>query len=167
LADKIEWLLDNQSKIRELGNNGYRFASENFTRERYGGRLYEFLRNLKGTPNRLSSAYLYLLTRLVQAEQAKHLITERNLLGELAQRDETLAALRGKLEHRVQESDQLQVELWHRIEELHQAQADHASMKAERAWLLQQIHEIRMTKIWRIAMLYWSMHAWLQSRLRR
>lgn len=54
LADKIEYLIDNNEKIKELGENGYKFARENFTKENYGGKVYDLLQGLKNQAPLLS-----------------------------------------------------------------------------------------------------------------
>jgi len=47
LATKIEYLIEHGEKARELAENGWRFAEETFTKERYGGAAYKILADLK------------------------------------------------------------------------------------------------------------------------
>ncbi len=63
LADRIEYLIENRSKMKEFAENGYAFAKENFTKAEYGGRVYELLKDLRNTPNPCSSSYFQFLTR--------------------------------------------------------------------------------------------------------
>jgi len=77
LADKIEYLIQNKEKIKEFGENGYKFAKENFTKEKSGGKLAELLQRLKGKANPLSSSYSNLVSGLV-ANSLSNAISELN-----------------------------------------------------------------------------------------
>jgi len=61
LAMRIEYLLKQREKIREFGENGYKFAKENFTKEKSVGKIYELLQGIKNMPNPSSSAYVALI----------------------------------------------------------------------------------------------------------
>ncbi len=65
LADKIEYLISNPKKIREMGKNGYNYAKKKFTRKEYGGKIYDLLNSLKKQANPLSSQYSDLLSGLI------------------------------------------------------------------------------------------------------
>jgi glycosyltransferase involved in cell wall biosynthesis len=56
LADRIEYLIENKGKIKEFGENGHRYAKEFFTKEEYGGRVYELLTSIKKDGNPASSS---------------------------------------------------------------------------------------------------------------
>ena len=86
LAEKIEYLIDNRQKIKEFGENGYKFAKENFTKEKYGGRVYELLKGLKNKGN----PSLCPLSQFVQR-------LELNYLQAVAERDGQRAFRRGFL----------------------------------------------------------------------
>jgi len=47
LADKIEYLIDNPNKTKELVENGYEFVNKTFTKNNFGGKIYRLLLNLK------------------------------------------------------------------------------------------------------------------------
>lgn len=55
LAEKIQYLMGHQDKIKEFGENGYEFAKKNFTKEEFSGKLYKLLMNLKDTKNPCSN----------------------------------------------------------------------------------------------------------------
>lgn len=57
LADKIEYLIQNKEKIKEFGENGYKFASENFAKETSGGKLADLIRNVLKTKPRIASSF--------------------------------------------------------------------------------------------------------------
>ena len=57
LAMKIEYLLEHRGKIKEFGENGYKFAKENFTKEKSVGKIYELLQGIKNMPNPSSPSY--------------------------------------------------------------------------------------------------------------
>ncbi|MCJ7545592.1 MAG: glycosyltransferase family 4 protein [Deltaproteobacteria bacterium] len=61
LAMKIEYLLKHREKIKEFGENGYKFAKENFTKEKSVGKIYKLLQGIKNMPNPSSSAYVALI----------------------------------------------------------------------------------------------------------
>ena len=63
LAEKIEYLINNRSKIKKLGINGYNFAKKKFTKAEYGGKIYKLLKDLKNEPNPLSSDYSQFLLK--------------------------------------------------------------------------------------------------------
>lgn len=63
LADRIEYLIEHKEKIKEFGERGYQYAQHNFTSERYQGKIYEQLIQLKDKANPLSSPYLHFLNR--------------------------------------------------------------------------------------------------------
>lgn len=65
LADRVEYLINHKEKIEELGYNGYAFASETFTRENFGGKVYGTLMALKNTANPVDSAYINFILRLM------------------------------------------------------------------------------------------------------
>ena len=75
LADRIEYLINNRDKIAETGENGYRFALENFSEEKYGGEVYRRLTCLKGIENNAPpSLYNYaarLMSRVLVAKQSE------------------------------------------------------------------------------------------------
>ena len=56
LAEKIEFLIENRSKIREFGENAFKFVKKNFTKGKYGGQIYEVLKGLKNARNPASLA---------------------------------------------------------------------------------------------------------------
>jgi glycosyltransferase involved in cell wall biosynthesis len=58
LAMKIKYLLEHTEKIKEFGENGYKFAKENFTKEKSVGKTYELLQSIKNMPNPSSLSYL-------------------------------------------------------------------------------------------------------------
>jgi len=47
LADRIEYLIEHGQEARRLAENGYAFAKETFTKSKFGGRVYELLKELK------------------------------------------------------------------------------------------------------------------------
>lgn len=49
LADKIEYLIEHGEKAIELGENGWRFVEETFTKEKYGGAVFKVLADVKKT----------------------------------------------------------------------------------------------------------------------
>jgi len=51
LAIRIEYLLESREKIKEFGEEGYKFAKGNFTREKCVGKVYELLQSVKNMPN--------------------------------------------------------------------------------------------------------------------
>lgn len=55
LANKIEYLIEHREKAMELAENGWRFAEETFTKEKYGGAVYKLLADLKRTATTISS----------------------------------------------------------------------------------------------------------------
>ena len=57
LADKIEYLLQHRDKMAEWGENGYKFAKENFSKEKSSGKVAQLLRKLKGTANPRADAF--------------------------------------------------------------------------------------------------------------
>jgi FkbM family methyltransferase len=63
LAEKIEFLIENKDKMKEFGENGYRYAKENFTREECGGRIYKLLKNIKNDRNPSSNSYWQFVSR--------------------------------------------------------------------------------------------------------
>lgn len=65
LADKIEYLIEHRDKMSEFGENGYRFATESFTREEYVSKVYELLCRLKNEANPSTTSYFQFLTGLV------------------------------------------------------------------------------------------------------
>jgi glycosyltransferase involved in cell wall biosynthesis len=67
LADKIEYLIDNDQKMKELGENGLAFVQKKFTREGYGGKVYELLLTLKNQRNPLSSNFFDFLAERILA----------------------------------------------------------------------------------------------------
>lgn len=73
LANKIEYLIDHKDKIKEFGDNGYKFAKENFTKERNGEKVYELLKNLKNKENSSSSPFnqfvFYLVNTAIQDKE--------------------------------------------------------------------------------------------------
>jgi glycosyltransferase involved in cell wall biosynthesis len=87
LADKIEYLARHREKIAELGENGYKFARENFTKEKSGDKLAELLWRTKGNANPYLSAFprfveevmIETITRFISSRQALDLqISELN-----------------------------------------------------------------------------------------
>lgn len=67
LADKIQYFIEHKDKIKEFGENGYRFATKNFTRETFGGRVYKLLRGVKNEVNPLSTLYGGFMIRLISS----------------------------------------------------------------------------------------------------
>jgi len=65
LANRIEYLIDNKRKIKELGENGQTFARQTFTKENYGGRIYELLNNIKNQKNPSTNVHFALLRNLM------------------------------------------------------------------------------------------------------
>jgi len=63
LADSIEYLIENKGKIKEFGENGYKYAKEFFTKEEYGGRVYELLMRIRNDRNPTSSSHWKFVTR--------------------------------------------------------------------------------------------------------
>ena len=63
LADRIEYLIENEEKIKEFEENGYKFVKEHFTKEEYGGRVYKLLMSIKNDRNPASSSYWQFVTR--------------------------------------------------------------------------------------------------------
>jgi glycosyltransferase involved in cell wall biosynthesis/MoaA/NifB/PqqE/SkfB family radical SAM enzyme/mannose-6-phosphate isomerase-like protein (cupin superfamily) len=61
LAMKIEYLLKQREKIKEVGENGYKFAKENFSKEKSVGKIYELLQDIKNMPNPSSPSYFALI----------------------------------------------------------------------------------------------------------
>jgi len=57
LADKIEYLIEHREKMKELGENGYKLAKEDFTRDAYAGELFQLLMNLKNKPNPATNTF--------------------------------------------------------------------------------------------------------------
>lgn len=47
LSEKIKFFMNNKNKIKEFGENGYKFVKENFTKEKYGGEISKLIFNLK------------------------------------------------------------------------------------------------------------------------
>ncbi|MDH7476211.1 MAG: glycosyltransferase [Microgenomates group bacterium] len=47
LAEKIEYLINNKHKIRELGKNAYKFVKIYITKKNYGGKIYKILKMAK------------------------------------------------------------------------------------------------------------------------
>ncbi|MCM8804334.1 MAG: glycosyltransferase [Candidatus Omnitrophica bacterium] len=47
LSEKIKYFMNNKDKIKEFGENGYKFVKENFTKEKYGREILSLLFNLK------------------------------------------------------------------------------------------------------------------------
>ncbi len=80
LADKIEYLIDNKEKIKEFGENGYQSVRNNFTKEKYGEKVYKLLMDLKDSPNPLASSkfMIELITNLSSMKESK--ISELNNL---------------------------------------------------------------------------------------
>lgn len=79
LAAKIEYLMENREKMKEFGENGFKFAKENFTKEEFGGKFYQLLQNVKNTANPSSSSYLDFVTKLMYDN-----LTSNTKLGVLA-----------------------------------------------------------------------------------
>jgi hypothetical protein len=63
LTDRIEYLIENRDKIKEFGENGYKFVKEHFTKEEYGGRVYKILMDIKNTENPSLTSYWQFVTR--------------------------------------------------------------------------------------------------------
>jgi len=111
LADKIEHLIRHREKIGELGENGYKFVKENFTKEKSSGLLVELLKELKGTANNSSDAFsqfikgatlttLSALKSLIDCKDAQ--ITELSNALQIKQEENTafhheIRALRGEI----------------------------------------------------------------------
>jgi|GEM_PF-1919531 len=51
LSGKIAYLIEHKAKIKEFGENGYKFARENFTREKSGDTIARLLHEIKGKSN--------------------------------------------------------------------------------------------------------------------
>lgn len=47
LAEKINYFLENPQKIKEMGQNGFEFVTQEFTDERYSGKAFKILKNMK------------------------------------------------------------------------------------------------------------------------
>jgi FkbM family methyltransferase len=65
LADKIEYLMEHRKKAKELGENAYKFAKENFTKEKYGGKVHELLTDLKDTANPSTTPYFQFASKVM------------------------------------------------------------------------------------------------------
>jgi glycosyltransferase involved in cell wall biosynthesis len=79
LANKIEYLIDNTYKIKEFGENGYKYARENFSKENYGGKVYNILNGLKNKENSLSSPSLLLfIERMNKTIYQKLIVAKRD-----------------------------------------------------------------------------------------
>ncbi len=70
LADKIEYLIDHQQKINELGENGFKFARKTFTRGGYGKRVYALLKDLQSARNPVSLNYFDFARERISTPQA-------------------------------------------------------------------------------------------------
>ena len=46
LLDQVEWMKQNPDKCKEIAQNAYNFAIENFTKEKLIDRIYEVYKNL-------------------------------------------------------------------------------------------------------------------------
>jgi FkbM family methyltransferase len=111
LAERIEYLHDNRCKIQELGANGYTFAKEAFPKERFGGKVYELLKKLKGSTNPFSSSYFHLSTSLFE----QSLIEKDDMLAQkeqqLAVKEQDLGKLQAQLSQMNQQHQGLQAQL--------------------------------------------------------
>ncbi len=65
LADKIEYLIENREKMREFGENGYKFARETFTKEHFGGQIYKLLMDIKNKQNPSGRVFSQFMRRLL------------------------------------------------------------------------------------------------------
>lgn len=54
LAAHIEYLMDHPEEAKRLGENGFRFAKETFTKEQFGGRIHGLLMKLKSETDGIS-----------------------------------------------------------------------------------------------------------------
>lgn len=135
LADKIEYLMDRPQKIREFGENGFKFAMRSFTSKEYGSKVYDLLMGIKDNSNPLSSNYFDFLKQSLLAlrdmwEQEKQLS-----VGKLEQEQFTQEQL--KLQTQTQEFAlkeevaQLQTSLRLRYQEFEQQQQDVAQLQAK------------------------------------
>lgn len=119
LADKIAYLIEHKAKIKEYGENGYKFAKENFTREKSGDAVARLLHEIKGKSNPstndfarfTSQAMLATLFDFTTAIQAKD-----NQINELTNAIQTKDNQINELNHTLQAKDNQIAELTNAIQ---------------------------------------------------
>jgi FkbM family methyltransferase len=125
LADKIEYLIEHRDKLVEFGEKGLEFAKTTFTKEKYGGEVYQRLTDLRSAANFSSSPYLSFVTeRLLDLQAAVK--AEREAVA--AERD-GFAQTVSQLQARLQNHEQTLAEKEHQL----------AQVTAERDRLAQQL----------------------------
>lgn len=93
LAEKIGYLIEHREKIKEFGENGYKFVKENFTKEKSGGKLSELLRTLKGAPNPSSAVLLQWIAQSILNKYFNLLSILDTKESQIAKRDNEIASL--------------------------------------------------------------------------
>jgi hypothetical protein len=87
LAEKIEYFINNADKIVEFGENGYKFAKNNFTKKEYGGNVHRLLNELKDEKNPQSLLYSILIKEFTyelmkEKYRYQQLINENKIISE-------------------------------------------------------------------------------------
>jgi orotate phosphoribosyltransferase len=116
LADKIEYFIHNKEKIRDFGENGYKFVKENFPEEKSGDELAKLITGLKGSTNRCSSiiSHFTIKNRLTQVPDFSEILQVK--------RDHVIK-LEAKLEEKNEEISKLKRALQIKDEQLQQVQS--------------------------------------------
>jgi FkbM family methyltransferase len=81
LADRIEYLIENRKKIREFGENGYKFAKGHFNKQEYVGRFYKILMDVKNKKNPSITYYWHFVTKnmLLMLSSIKSSINDKDI----------------------------------------------------------------------------------------
>jgi GT2 family glycosyltransferase/glycosyltransferase involved in cell wall biosynthesis len=128
LADKIHYLIEAKEKIREFGENGFKFAKENFTRQEYGGKIYQLLKDLKTTSNPSSSPYLHFIADRMLDLQATFRSREEVLTAER----ERFIRETARLQAIMTDQQALLLEIRQEVDELQQSMKDERQAFAEK-----------------------------------
>jgi glycosyltransferase involved in cell wall biosynthesis len=79
LADRIEYLIKRQDKIKELGENAYKYAKNTFTKERFGGKVYMLLTKLRNSENPACAALTQFLSGIMKQSSVINLCFKSQL----------------------------------------------------------------------------------------
>jgi glycosyltransferase involved in cell wall biosynthesis len=83
LAEKITYFIEHPAAICEMGEKGYAFASNNYTKEQYGGRIYKLLLQLQGQNNPLQNSLTNIAIKIFFSVFPHHTGQAKNLQNEL------------------------------------------------------------------------------------
>ena len=146
LADRIEYFITHRGKIKEFGENGYKFATKLFTRKRYGGRVYQLLKGLKKKANPISSPHSRFVTGLLSdalSDLEEMKIRTDQLSSTLQAKDSEITNITTTLKEKTAQIDQLSSTLQAKDSEITNITTTLKERNAEKKSLAEELSETK------------------------